>query len=132
MTVQTTTLPAANPIRLGSQPIRRRALTPRVVEADAGPPEEQQAPAEEQAPQQPETDVVAVAAADKPRGRAKTMRVYKDVAVQLIPDVMPSQENLATLGQAVVWAAKCGLTLEEYIGSVRGMVAAYDRLHSLE
>jgi hypothetical protein len=124
MTVQTTTLPAADPIRLGNnQPIRRRALTPRV--ADAGPPEES-AP-EEQTPEQPETDVsVAAAPVAKPRGRQRKDVVDTIAAGRAVRHVLPLDE--LTLGHAVVQAKRCRMTLEEYVVSIRGILNAYDAL----
>lgn len=173
MTVQTTTLPAADPIRLGSQPIRRRALVPRavaLVEASAGPDDD--VPVDE--PEQPETDAseavavpeaAAVAAAPEAvepprRGRGRPRKDVVDVIAQgrpkyddaalarlrassvnvthtpdpgpMISDMVATEHDVTKLGYAVVQAAKCGLRLEEYIGTVRGIIAAYDRLYGSE
>lgn len=105
MTVQTTTLPAANPIRLGSQPIRRRALVPQVslletteaaeaVNDDhpAGPGDEQHEQQDSNEQQElPETDLfdaaahAAETAAPTPparRGRGRPRKNVVDVIVE--------------------------------------------------
>lgn len=156
MTVLTTTLPAVNPIRLGSQPIRRRALVPQVA-----PPVEEGGPNDEQEDQteQPETDVVAAAdaapsaAPTEParRGRGRPRKNVVDVIAQgasafmpggayeklresskgAVPSPFPlrpaTQEDLAALGAAAILASQEGLTLQTYVDRARGMVEAYDR-----
>jgi hypothetical protein len=141
MTVLTTTLPAVNPIRLGSQPIRRRALVPQVE-----PPVEEGGPNDEQEDQteQPETDVVAAADAAPPaaptepvrRGRGRPRKNVVDVIAQgstktpapaIAAALRPMKDDLAAVGTAAIMASQEGLTLKGYIDRARGIVAAYDR-----